>query len=40
MVKKIVETRGGNVRVESAEGAGATFHVLWPKRSTPANEPQ
>ncbi|HET9931308.1 MAG TPA: ATP-binding protein, partial [Polyangiaceae bacterium] len=32
VVKKIVETRGGRTWVESAEGHGATFHVLWPKR--------
>ncbi|HEY8946200.1 MAG TPA: ATP-binding protein [Polyangiaceae bacterium] len=32
VVKKVVETRGGRTWVESAEGHGATFHVLWPKR--------
>jgi PAS domain S-box-containing protein len=32
VVKKIVETRGGRTWVESEEGRGATFHVLWPKR--------
>lgn len=32
IVKKIVESRGGRVRVDSALGAGAAFHVLWPKR--------
>lgn len=32
IVKKIVESRGGSVRVDSALGAGATFRVLWPKR--------
>lgn len=31
VVKKLVETRGGRVAVESAPGAGATFHVFWPK---------
>jgi PAS domain S-box-containing protein len=31
VVKKIVETRGGSVRVESAEGQGATFFFTWPK---------
>ena len=31
VVKKIVESRGGSVRVESQPGQGATFHVLWPK---------
>lgn len=32
LVKKIVETQGGRVWVESAEGEGATFHFLWPKK--------
>ncbi|MCY1037199.1 ATP-binding protein [Corallococcus sp. BB11-1] len=32
VVKKIVETRGGRVAIESELGAGATFHVYWPKR--------
>ncbi|HET9934342.1 MAG TPA: ATP-binding protein [Polyangiaceae bacterium] len=32
IVKKLVESRGGRVSIESAPGAGATFHVLWPKR--------
>ncbi|WP_437875774.1 sensor histidine kinase [Sorangium sp. So ce513] len=32
VVKKIVETRGGRVALESAPYAGATFHVYWPKR--------
>ncbi len=32
VVKKIVESRGGSVRVESQAGEGATFHVRWPKR--------
>jgi PAS domain S-box-containing protein len=34
VVKKIVEARGGSVRVESAVGQGATFFFTWPK-STP-----
>jgi PAS domain S-box-containing protein len=34
VVKKIVEARGGSVRVESALGQGATFVFTWPK-STP-----
>jgi light-regulated signal transduction histidine kinase (bacteriophytochrome) len=33
VVKKIVETRGGRVAVDSNVGEGATFHVYWPKRS-------
>jgi light-regulated signal transduction histidine kinase (bacteriophytochrome) len=33
IVKKIVESRGGRVWVDSAPGAGAAFHVLWPKRA-------
>lgn len=31
IVKKIVETAGGRVWVESAKGQGATFHFTWPK---------
>jgi nitrogen-specific signal transduction histidine kinase len=34
VVKKLVETRGGRASVESEPGAGATFHVYWPKRAT------
>jgi len=30
LVKKLVESRGGTIRVESAEGAGATFRFTWP----------
>ena len=30
LVKKIVESRGGRVWVQSAEGAGATFQFHWP----------
>ncbi|MBV9773278.1 MAG: PAS domain S-box protein, partial [Gemmatimonadetes bacterium] len=33
LVRKIVESRGGRVQVESAEGAGATFRFLWPRDS-------
>lgn len=31
IVRKIVEARGGRAWVESDEGRGATFFVLWPK---------
>jgi len=31
LVKKIVESRGGAVHVESAEGRGATFRFTWPR---------
>jgi PAS domain S-box-containing protein len=31
LVKKLVESRGGRVWVESEEGAGATFRFTWPK---------
>jgi signal transduction histidine kinase len=34
VVKKIAETRGGRVALDSEVGKGATFHVYWPKRST------
>ncbi|MGE6760000.1 sensor histidine kinase [Corallococcus interemptor] len=30
VVKKLVEGRGGRAWVESAEGAGTTFHFTWP----------
>ena len=33
LVKKIIESNGGNIRVESAEGAGTTFRFTWPKRT-------
>lgn len=36
IVKKMAESRGGQVWVESAPGEGAAFHVLWPAR--PAEE--
>lgn len=32
VVKKIVETQGGRVTVESAVGTGATFRFTWPER--------
>ncbi len=31
LVKKIVETRGGSIHLESEAGKGATFRFLWPK---------
>jgi signal transduction histidine kinase/DNA-binding NarL/FixJ family response regulator len=31
VVKKIVESRGGRVTVESESGCGSVFHVFWPK---------
>jgi signal transduction histidine kinase len=31
VVKKIVETRGGSVSVDSAPDQGATFRFAWPK---------
>ncbi len=33
VVKKIVESRGGRVWLESELSAGATFRFTWPKRS-------
>jgi PAS domain S-box-containing protein len=33
LVKKIVESAGGAIRVESAEGSGATFYFTWPKEA-------
>jgi PAS domain S-box-containing protein len=33
VVKKIVETAGGTVSVESEEGRGATFRFTWPKEA-------
>ena len=38
VVKKIVETRGGNVSVESAPGNGATFRFSWPRAREGAPE--
>ncbi|MFN8489368.1 MAG: PAS domain S-box protein [Caldilineaceae bacterium] len=31
VVKKVLESRGGKISVESAEGRGATFRFIWPK---------
>jgi light-regulated signal transduction histidine kinase (bacteriophytochrome) len=33
IVKKIVESRGGRVWIDSGLGAGAAFHFFWPKRA-------
>jgi signal transduction histidine kinase len=33
IVKKIVESGGGALRVESAVGEGSTFYVTWPQES-------
>ena len=34
LIKKIVEHRGGQIRVESEQGKGATFIFTWPKDET------
>jgi PAS domain S-box-containing protein len=39
IVKKLVESRGGRVRVESAAGRGAAFHFQWPAHPVEASEP-
>ena len=31
IVKKIVESNGGEIKVDSVQGAGATFYFTWPK---------
>jgi signal transduction histidine kinase len=33
LVKRIVESQGGQVFVESIPGSGARFSVAWPKRA-------
>ena len=35
VVKKLVESRGGVVAVESSAGHGATFRFTWPKEPAP-----
>jgi signal transduction histidine kinase len=40
LVKRIVESQGGRVFVESEEGQGARFNVLWPKRAPVARGKQ
>ena len=32
LVKKIVESKGGNIQLESTEGQGSTFRFTWPKK--------
>ncbi|WP_400193837.1 ATP-binding protein [Hymenobacter sp. B81] len=34
IVRKIVERHGGTIRLDSAEGFGATFTLSWPKKPT------
>ena len=34
IVKKIVESQGGAITVESAEGRGASFRFTWPKQAS------
>jgi signal transduction histidine kinase len=36
LVRKIVESNGGRVWVESVEGRGARFHFTWPKPPAPS----
>jgi signal transduction histidine kinase len=36
IVKKIVERQGGTIRLESAEGRGATFFFTWPRWASAA----
>jgi len=39
LVKKIVESKGGTIRLESQAGQGATFKFTWPKHPrTPLND--
>ena len=35
IVKRLVESRGGTVTVDSAAGAGARFRFTWPKLAAP-----
>lgn len=38
VVRRLAEARGGRAWVESTPGAGATFHVLWPKAEANGTE--
>jgi signal transduction histidine kinase len=33
IVKKIIETEGGTIRLESELGRGTAFYFTWPKQS-------
>ncbi|MEG3439794.1 PAS domain-containing protein [Pannus brasiliensis CCIBt3594] len=35
IVKKILDTEGGKIWLDSREGEGATFHFTWPKKTPP-----
>jgi signal transduction histidine kinase len=35
LVKRIVETHGGVIELQSAEGEGSTFRFTWPRRWPP-----
>ena len=35
LVRKIVESQGGSIRLESEKGKGATFRFTWPKKLEP-----
>jgi PAS domain S-box-containing protein len=35
IVKRLVESRGGTITVDSQPGAGASFHFTWPKTPAP-----
>jgi signal transduction histidine kinase len=37
VVRKLLESRGGSIRVESDEGQGAAFYVIWPKTPVQPN---